>query len=187
MLKQIIFTLLSAFVLSVTSQAAVFHWDCTKSPEACQNYCFAAFCRNKGGPYTYSRAGNADRRRESGVAGASPCSQARRGGALRWGGDAGNRWPNALIECDEWPPASTTQGGAGSMLRCIPKSDNGSAYRFVFPSTLFIFSLFFLLPPERLAISTKGSWLTSVWFLPRWWWFAWCLYTQNLPGRRRRF
>ncbi|KAL6721394.1 hypothetical protein ACLMJK_000497 [Lecanora helva] len=113
--------LLGYFSLTA-AQDPIFQWDCTNSPESCQNYCFAAFCGGKPGPYTRAIGDRANNRRLSGVTPNTPCTQRR----TTWANDAENRYGVGRIDCDEWPPFSVEQGGTGAFLRCVDLSDNRS-------------------------------------------------------------
>ena len=108
----------------MTDAPLVFQWDCTNSQESCQNYCYAAFCKNKPGPYNYDTSNADAKRTAAGTSGPSNCRESR----TIWAVAALARYNNDNNDCDEWPPAQTAQGGAGALLRCVPEGDNRSLY-----------------------------------------------------------
>ncbi|KAI4121038.1 MAG: hypothetical protein LQ347_006973, partial [Umbilicaria vellea] len=98
-----------------------FTWDCTKSLATCNNYCYAAVCRGLFSgisKFTYdSDPDNAeDRRKDSGCDkySYSLCNPTR-------GVSPFNRFGNS---CDEFPFASTKEGGKGATLRCVDSTEN---------------------------------------------------------------
>jgi hypothetical protein len=118
-----------------------FDWDCTNSLAPCNNACFAVNC--KGSPTTLnydSNAANRGPRRTASGCNRSPCSNTR----YRSFGNA----------CDEYPFASTTQGGAGAILRCVDSSENSSKlYNIVLNNQI---AKILLLHKVR-----EGNWVTS--------------------------
>ncbi|RYP65655.1 hypothetical protein DL771_008207 [Monosporascus sp. 5C6A] len=106
--------------LPVLSFAAValsqtFDWDCTNSRGPCENACYATFNGLHNGVLTYdgNAANSGPRRDAAGCSQAlSPCTTT---GYANWGSS-----------CDEYPFASTLEGGAGATLRCVDPSENNS-------------------------------------------------------------
>ena len=108
----ILIFLLSACTLTLAHN---FDWNCKKSPGPCNNACYAANCRNHGPPLTFDAgiSHRPRRRRDSGCA-RNPCSN--------------NSLPYSSFgdSCDEFPFASTQEGGKGAILRCVDRSENSS-------------------------------------------------------------
>ncbi len=106
--------------LPVLSFAAValsqtFDWDCTNSHGPCENACYATFNGLNNGVLTYdgNPANSGPRRDAAGCSQSlSPCTTT---GYANWGSS-----------CDEYPFASTLEGGAGATLRCVNPSENNS-------------------------------------------------------------
>lgn len=102
-----------------------FTWDCTKSLATCNNYCYAATCRglfSGTSKFTYDKdADNAeDRRKASGCDkySYSICNPTK-------GVKPYNKFGNS---CDEFPFASTKEGGKGATLRCVDTTENSSGF-----------------------------------------------------------
>ncbi|KAA8913465.1 deoxyribonuclease NucA/NucB-domain-containing protein [Sphaerosporella brunnea] len=90
-----------------------FEWDCTNSLATCNNACYAVNCKGKPGMLNYdSNAGNRGPRRTASGCNRTPCTNTNYRGS-------GN-------SCDEYPFASTTQGGTGAILRCVDSTENSS-------------------------------------------------------------
>lgn len=89
----------------------IFSWKCAGSEQACNNFCFATKCRGKPSVLTYAgrTESEAGKVRSAAGCGRRPCK-----GALAAQGDS----------CDEYPFASSNQGGAGAVLRCVPLAHN---------------------------------------------------------------
>ncbi|KAL9935426.1 hypothetical protein V8E36_005774 [Tilletia maclaganii] len=94
---------LASFALSAT---VVF--DCTKVPNICSNDCYAIQCKSK--PTTLHRdsASATQHRNENACRSPNRCS--------------GN--PDDSNSCDEYPYASSAEGGAGAVTRCVPSHEN---------------------------------------------------------------
>ncbi|EMD85672.1 hypothetical protein COCC4DRAFT_54290 [Bipolaris maydis ATCC 48331] len=93
--------------------AASFEWDCTNSLGTCNNACYAVNHGLASGTLTYdaNKANRGPRRTASGC-NRTPCTNTNY-----------NQWGNS---CDEYPFASTHEGGAGAILRCVVDTDNDS-------------------------------------------------------------
>ena len=90
-----------------------FDWDCTNSPGPCNNACFAINCKGSPGSLTYdSNAANRGPRRTASGCNRTPCTN--------------TRYRSFGNSCDEYPFASTTQGGAGTILRCVDSPEISS-------------------------------------------------------------
>ena len=91
-----------------SASAATLTWDCTRIPNICSNDCYAIQCASK--PTTLHRdSANASINRAE-TACKSP-----------------NRCANNASDsnsCDEYPYASSAEGGAGSVTRCVPSTEN---------------------------------------------------------------
>ncbi|KAJ9479018.1 hypothetical protein PHBOTO_002492 [Pseudozyma hubeiensis] len=98
-------------LLSLTTSstlAATLTWDCTRVPNICSNDCYAIQCASK--PTTLHRdsANASANRAETACKSPNRCS--------------GN--PDDSNSCDEYPYASSQEGGAGSVTRCVPSTEN---------------------------------------------------------------
>ncbi|KAM7198470.1 Deoxyribonuclease NucA/NucB domain containing protein [Rhypophila sp. PSN 637] len=109
-------TITSVLFLAATATAQViFNWDCTNSKGPCNNACYAIRKAGKGATLTYdTNAANRNPRRTASGCNRTPCSNT----ALPY--------RNFGNSCDEFPFASTTQGGAGAILRCVASTENSS-------------------------------------------------------------
>lgn len=107
---------LSVVLTALTVHAATFDWDCTNALGACQNYCFYAQCRGGAGQqYTFdANTANRPPRRQASGCRRNPCN------------DAGLSYSSFGNSCDEFPFASTQEGGSGARLRCVDSSENSS-------------------------------------------------------------
>ncbi|KAJ2998777.1 hypothetical protein NUW58_g216 [Xylaria curta] len=109
------FGVLQLFTAVSSVTAATFMWNCTNSAATCNNACYAM--RNGLAPstltYDSDPANRTPRRTKSGC-NRTPCSNA----ALPWS-QKGN-------SCDEFPFASTFEGGTGAILRCVDSKENSS-------------------------------------------------------------
>jgi len=116
-----LFVSVALTALAWTVNAATFDWDCTNALGTCQNYCFYAQCRGGAGQqFTYDsdKTKRPGRRQASGCS-KTPCS------------DSSLSYSKFGNSCDEFPFASTQEGGSGARLRCVDSSENSSM------STLF--------------------------------------------------
>lgn len=100
-------TLIALTLLHPTS-AATLTWDCTRIPNICSNDCFAIQCASH--PTTLHR----DSASASTHRAATACKSPNR--------CANN--PSDSNSCDEYPYASSQEGGAGSVTRCVPATEN---------------------------------------------------------------
>ncbi|SPO25720.1 uncharacterized protein UTRI_03085 [Ustilago trichophora] len=101
------YILAGAALLSL-AQAATLTWDCTRVPNICSNDCYAIQCAGK--PTTLHRdSANASINRAN-----TACKSPNR--------CANN--PSDSNSCDEYPYASSKEGGAGSVTRCVPSTEN---------------------------------------------------------------
>ncbi|EMD63372.1 hypothetical protein COCSADRAFT_171645 [Bipolaris sorokiniana ND90Pr] len=93
--------------------AVSFDWDCTNSLGTCNNACYVVNHGLTSGTLTYdaNKANRSPRRTASGC-NRRPCTNTNY-----------NQWGNS---CDEYPFASTHEGGAGTILRCVVDTDNHS-------------------------------------------------------------
>ena len=95
------------------SLALNFDWDCEKSAATCNNACFAMNCKGSPGLLNYDSNGENRRpRRTAAGCKPTPCTD---GTYSKYGNS-----------CDEYPFASTFQGGTGAILRCVDISENSS-------------------------------------------------------------
>ncbi|EAU37150.1 conserved hypothetical protein [Aspergillus terreus NIH2624] len=111
-----LFVSIALTALASTVSAATFDWDCTNALGTCQNYCFYAQCRGGAGQqFTYDadKSKRPDRRKESGCS-KTPCS------------DSSLSYSKFGNSCDEFPFASTKEGGSGARLRCVDSTENSS-------------------------------------------------------------
>lgn len=112
---QLTTTFLLSFLAATATAQVNFEWDCTKSLGTCNNACYAIFKKGLKDTLTYdSNKSIRDTRRVASGCSRNPCNNA----ALSYG-----RWGKS---CDEFPFASTKEGGAGAMLRCVDGSENSS-------------------------------------------------------------
>ncbi|GIK02975.1 hypothetical protein Aspvir_007040 [Aspergillus viridinutans] len=111
-----LFVSVALAALASTVSAATFDWDCTNALGTCQNYCFYAQCRGGAGQqFTYDsdKTKRPGRRQASGCS-RTPCS------------DTSLSYSKFGNSCDEFPFASTQEGGSGARLRCVDSSENSS-------------------------------------------------------------
>ncbi|KAI7329232.1 hypothetical protein KC315_g6250 [Hortaea werneckii] len=105
---------LVALFASVLGQAQIlaFDWDCSRAPACCNNACYLLYVYGtRRATLTYGGPGTSgDQRRRSGCS-RRPCAN----NNLPYG-QSGNT-------CDEYPYASTNEGGQGASLRCVPSGD----------------------------------------------------------------
>ncbi|KAK8110222.1 uncharacterized protein PG998_006679 [Apiospora kogelbergensis] len=101
-------------VFAITAVAAVsFEWDCTKSLGTCNNACYAIYHNLAQGSLTYdSNEANRNPRRTASVCNKTPCTNTNY-----------TKWGNS---CDEFPFASTKEGGKGAILSCVDSTENSS-------------------------------------------------------------
>ncbi|KDR82270.1 hypothetical protein GALMADRAFT_152967 [Galerina marginata CBS 339.88] len=95
--------------------------DCNAYPNVCENQCYYVYCKQ--GAWAIHVERTPASRRDSECAGYNRCSHGRACGSPPGG------WlvnPNADWSCDEQPKSSTSEGGAGSATRCMPKGENSS-------------------------------------------------------------
>ncbi|PLB41029.1 deoxyribonuclease NucA/NucB-domain-containing protein [Aspergillus candidus] len=110
------FTLIALvpFALGI-SQHPMLNLDCTKYPGPCNNDCYAAYVANKplilnyNGPDGKSGA----RRKAAGCVSPSPCRN-----------DKMKKQSKDDDTCDEYPYASTKEGGTGAIIRCTNGAEN---------------------------------------------------------------
>lgn len=112
-------------------------FDCTNKPGICANICFAANCGHKKGVSLAAEGGKAgttstgDLTYQQGIDSAN-----RKVSGYTFAKTVGgkNSLTNAKIDqggtldtsVDEWPPASTKEGGSGATLRFVPVSEQRS-------------------------------------------------------------
>ena len=111
----IMFNLRQLVVLVIASLALAqnFEWDCTKSLATCNNACFAVNCKGSPSSLTYdSNKANRGPRRTASGCNRTPCTN--------------THYRSFGNSCDEFPFASTNQGGAGAILRCVDSTENSS-------------------------------------------------------------
>ncbi|THW98391.1 hypothetical protein D6D13_10639 [Aureobasidium pullulans] len=120
--------LTSILGLAHSTYAAMLTLDCTTFPESCNNDCYGIFSAGLPSSLTWDMPTTAvekQRRRGSGCTNTnsySVCSSTK--GVAPWNQDGPS--------CDEYPYASTSQGGmAGASLRCMSQSDNSKEGRFL--------------------------------------------------------
>lgn len=112
------------------SMGAMITLDCTTFPESCNNDCYGIFSAGRPALLNWdkpTRSVLAMRRRRSGCTysktGNSVCSKTN--GVKPWN-------QHGSGSCDEYPYASTSQGGqASTALRCVDQSDNSNEGRFL--------------------------------------------------------
>ena len=106
--------LLSLAALFSAAHAQTFNWNCQNSLGPCQNACFATVCRAATGLLTYdANPANRGPRRTASGCNKTPCS-------------AGLSYSTFGNSCDEFPFASTQEGGSGARLRCVDSTENSS-------------------------------------------------------------
>lgn len=121
--------LLLLFSTQTIAQDQPITFNCTDTPNACENFCYVTNCRGLANSYTKIPAGASTtvNRLASGVKRTrgrpAPC----RDPAIPWATAALAEYGPPL-DTDEWPPAIATQGGTGASLRCMPSGDNQRAY-----------------------------------------------------------
>ena len=118
-------------------------WDCTNSPEACNNACYAVRCRGFSGLLTYdSDAKNeAKRRTNAGCKSSSPCAA---NSTLSY-----NSYGDS---CHEYPFASSEQGGSGAFLRCVDQKENDCELEILHSIFSISRELFLYGPKEKILI-----------------------------------
>lgn len=101
-------------IFAITAVAAVsFEWDCTNSLGTCNNACYAVNHGLAKGTLTYdSNEANRNPRRTASGCNKTPCTNTNY-----------KKWGNS---CDEFPFASTKEGGKGAILRCVDSTENSS-------------------------------------------------------------
>ncbi|KAE8214488.1 hypothetical protein CF327_g2117 [Tilletia walkeri] len=103
-----LFRSLVVAALASSAFAATVVFDCTKVPNICSNDCYAIGCAGK--PTTLHRdSADATAHRN-----ANACRSPNR--------CSGN--PTDSNSCDEYPFASSAEGGAGAVTRCVPSHEN---------------------------------------------------------------
>jgi len=101
----------------VRRTASEYKLDCTDYPEICANICY----------YEHCKGGNLIQHAKSGRTEAAACSKRPNKCSTGHKGPAG-AYPHTNYQCDEYPLASTTEGGnANSATRCVPQRQNSSA------------------------------------------------------------
>lgn len=96
-----------------------FEWDCTNSLGTCNNACYAIYKAKSPGKLTYdSDSKNTGPRRTASGCSRTPCSK------------KSLTYSKFGTSCDEYPFASTTQGGKGAILRCVEPYVNSSLSTF---------------------------------------------------------
>ena len=111
--------LLLLLALTTPTLTPDFDWNCANSPETCNNACYAVSCAVPQRPslltYDAARGARPGRRNAAGCSRAlHPCTDPAL--AYRLSGNS----------CDEYPFASTQEGGGGAILRCVALADNAS-------------------------------------------------------------
>lgn len=101
-----------ATVLTLTV-AQNFDLDCTNALDTCNNMCYAINCKGSPTLLTYD-SNNANRgpRRTASGCNRTPCTN--------------THYSSFGNSCDEYPFASTTQGGTGAIMRCVDSSESSS-------------------------------------------------------------
>lgn len=129
MLPQTIFLFsLLLLPLQITAQTPV-TFNCTDTPNACENFCYVTNCGGLANSYTKVAPGfdtNVNRKASGVIRGSRPrpCKDT----TLQWATAAQAEYGTTMLDTDEWPPASATQGGFGASLRCMPSGDNRRAF-----------------------------------------------------------
>lgn len=116
-----IILLIIALILAV-AHAANFKWDCRRSPETCLNACFAYRVRRRPTTLVWdspTKQQEDQRRRASG------CTMSNSYSVCGARSRVPYRRPGKT-QCDEYPFASTRQGGSNAILRCVALRDNAS-------------------------------------------------------------
>ncbi|EPQ32217.1 uncharacterized protein PFL1_00414 [Pseudozyma flocculosa PF-1] len=90
--------------------SATLTFDCAKVPNICSNDCYAIQCLGKPSTLHRDSANASTRRQQTACQSPNRCS--------------GN--PTDSNSCDEYPYASSIEGGAGSATRCVPSAENSS-------------------------------------------------------------
>lgn len=118
-----------AISLGQVSYAAMLTLDCTTFPESCNNDCYGIFSAGLASALTWDQPTTSvvnQRRRGSG------CTYSKTGSSVCSSSNGVAPWNQYGASCDEYPYASTSQGGmAGATLRCITQSDNSKEGRFL--------------------------------------------------------
>ncbi|KAM7211097.1 Deoxyribonuclease NucA/NucB domain containing protein [Rhypophila decipiens] len=115
MLPHVTAVVLSFLAATATAASYNFEWDCTKSLGTCNNACFAIYTKKYKDTLTYdSDVKIRDQRRIQSGCSRNPCNDAK----LSYG--------KFGKSCDEFPFASTKEGGAGAYLRCVDGPENSS-------------------------------------------------------------
>lgn len=108
-------TLISALAIGAFAQNPAFDWDCTNSITTCNNACYAVYTAGKPGTLTYdNNAANANTRRTQSGCNRNPCN------------NQNLKYKATGTSCDEYPFASTTNGGPNAILRCTEPTDQSS-------------------------------------------------------------
>jgi hypothetical protein len=110
--------ILPLLLLTTTTFSLDFTYDCTSARGPCLHYCFTAFCRGFTSNYTFhydNNPSNYPRRQQFSGCSQNPCSYVYYN---RTGGDT----------CDEFPFASTTEGGSGARLRCVDRDEKQGGF-----------------------------------------------------------
>ncbi|SAM82111.1 uncharacterized protein UBRO_04400 [Ustilago bromivora] len=94
--------------LASGAQAATLIWDCTRVPNICSNDCYAIQCAGKPTRLHRDSANASINRANTACRSPNRC--------------AGK--PADSNSCDEYPYASSQEGGAGSATRCVPSTEN---------------------------------------------------------------
>ncbi|KAI1816370.1 deoxyribonuclease NucA/NucB-domain-containing protein [Poronia punctata] len=107
------FGIIHLFTTISAVSAASFGWDCTKSLGPCNNACYAMTRGLSPAKLTYdSDKSNRNARRTASGCNRTPCTKTDY-----------KKWGNS---CDEFPFASTKEGGSGAILRCVDSTENSS-------------------------------------------------------------
>ncbi|KAK0547480.1 hypothetical protein OC846_004842 [Tilletia horrida] len=95
-------------LLASSALAATVVFDCTKVPNICSNDCYAIQCAGKPTSLHRDSADATYHRTQNACKSPNRCS--------------GN--PTDSNSCDEYPYASSAEGGAGAVTRCVPSHEN---------------------------------------------------------------
>lgn len=128
--RQLIILTTVALTIAQPLPGPHFNWDCTNTRGTCNNACFASNCLGLPNELTYDsvRPNAYGRRRDSGC-GRTPCSKQK------------YKYMDFGNSCDEYPFASTFEGGAGAILRCVDSTENESKlYNIVFHIAIISFT-----------------------------------------------
>jgi len=93
----------------------VFNVDCARYPGPCNNNCYAIFVAGKPSNLNWdkpSKQTKVSRRNDAGCRRPNPCC-----GTM-------SRPSGQELSCDEYPYASSVEGGAGSIIRCTNVDEN---------------------------------------------------------------